>query len=186
MNRKKLDAVGSAQWIKSGKILAHPTESIWGLGCDAFIEESVNKIFYIKKRDNKKNFILLADSVDSVEKKLCYLSENDKNYLLDYWPGPYTFLINYREDIPNHLKNETNKIAVRVSNHLPLKLFFKRFPGFMISTSANISGQKNINDPQDILDIFEYDELAYYDESLGENETPSKIIDLETKRIIRA
>ena len=56
----------------------------------------------------------------------------------------------------------------------------------MISTSANISGQININDPQDILDIFEYDELAYYDESLGENETPSKIIDLETKRIIRA
>lgn len=186
MNRKKLDVVGSAQWIKSGKILAHPTESIWGLGCDAFIEESVNKIFYIKKRDNKKNFILLADSVDSVEKKLCYLSENDKNYLLDYWPGPYTFLINYREDIPNHLKNETNKIAVRVSNHLPLKHFFKEFPGFMISTSANISGQININDPQDILDIFEYDELAYYDESLGENKTPSQIIDLETKRIIRA
>ena len=56
----------------------------------------------------------------------------------------------------------------------------------MISTSANISGQKNINDPQDILDIFEYDELAYYDESLGENKTPSQIIDLETKRIIRA
>ena len=186
MNRKKLDAVGSAQWIKSGKILAHPTESIWGLGCDAFIEESVNKIFYLKKRDNKKNFILLADSIESVEKKLCYLSENDKNYLLDYWPGPYTFLINYREDIPNHLKNETNKIAVRVSNHLPLKYFFKWFSGFMISTSANISGQKNINDPQDILDIFEYDELAYYDESLGENKTPSQIIDLETKRIIRA
>ncbi len=186
MNRKKLDAVGAAQWIKSGKILAHPTESIWGLGCDAFIEESVNKIFYLKKRDNKKNFILLADSVDSVEKKLCYLSENDKNYLLEYWPGPYTFLINYREDIPSHLKNETNKIAVRVSNHLPLELFFKRFSGFMISTSANISGQKNINDPQDILDIFEYDELAYYDESLGENKTPSQIIDLETKRIIRA
>ena len=117
MNRKKLDAVGAAQWIKSGKILAHPTESIWGLGCDAFIEESVNKIFYLKKRDNKKNFILLADSVDSVEKKLCYLSENDKNYLLEYWPGPYTFLINYREDIPSHLKNETNKINPHPRKH---------------------------------------------------------------------
>ena len=57
--------------------------------------------------------------------------------------------------------------------------------GFMISTSANISGQKNINDPQDILNIFEYDELAYYDETLGKNKSPSQIIDLETKRIIR-
>ena len=186
MNRKKLDAVGAAQWIKSGKILAHPTESIWGLGCDAFIEESVNKIFYIKKRDNKKNFILLADSVDSVEKKLCYLSENDKNYLLDYWPGPYTFLINYREDIPNHLKNETNKIAVRVSNHLPIIHLFKGFSGIMVSTSANISGEENINNPNEIVDIFEHHELAYYDESLGVNKKPSQIIDLETKAIVRA
>ena len=54
----------------------------------------------------------------------------------------------------------------------------------MISTSANISGQKNINDPQDILDIFEYDELAYYDETLGKNKSPSQIIDLETKELL--
>ena len=55
----------------------------------------------------------------------------------------------------------------------------------MNSTSANITGQKNINDPQYILNIFEYDELAYYDETLGKNKSPSQIIDLETKRIIR-
>ena len=117
MNRKKLDAVGAAQWIKSGKILAHPTESIWGLGCDAFIEESVNKIFYLKKRDNKKNFILLADSVDSVEKKLCYLSENDKNYLLDYWPGPYTFLINFLSSI------FVIAILIEFNIEIPISLF---------------------------------------------------------------
>ena len=185
MNKRRLDLFASAQWVKSGKILAHPTESIWGLGCDAFKEKSVNKIFDLKKRDNKKNFILLADSIDSVEKELCDLSQSEKKYLQNYWPGPFTFLINYREDIPRHLKNETKKIAIRVSNHLPLKLLFKKFSGFMISTSANISGQKNINDPQDILNIFEYDELAYYDETLGKNESPSQIIDLETKRIIR-
>ena len=186
MNKLSLDVRSSAEWLKAGKILIHPTESIWGLGCDAFNKKSVNKIFKLKKRDKKKNFILLADSIDSVEKNLCNLSIKDRDVLSKYWPGPYTFLIRYHNNIPDHLKNETEKIAVRVSNHLPLKYFFKWFSGFMISTSANISGQKNINDPQDILDIFEYDELAYYDESLGENKTPSQIIDLETKRIIRA
>lgn len=185
MNKRRLDLFASAQWVKSGKILAHPTESIWGLGCDAFKEKSVNKIFDLKKRDNKKNFILLADSIDSVEKELCDLSQSEKKYLQNYWPGPFTFLINYREDIPRHLKNETKKIAIRVSNHLPIKLLFESFSGFMVSTSANISGEENINNPNHIMNYFEYEEMAYYDEILGDNKSPSTIIDLESRAIIR-
>ena len=72
-----------------------------------------------------------------------------------------------------------------MSNHLPIKTLFKGFKGFMVSTSANISGQSNINDAKNIIDFFEYDDLAYYDESLGENKSTSKIIDLESKAIIR-
>ena len=186
MNKAPLDTSSSIDWLNSGKILVHPTESIWGLGCDAFNKTAVNNIFKLKKRDKKKKFILLASSIDSVEKNLCYLSKTDKEYLSDYWPGPYTFLIKYKENIPNHLKNDTNKLAIRVSNHLPLIALFKTFNGFIVSTSANISGKKNINDAHNIIDFFEYDDLAYYDESLGENNSTSKIIDLESKAIIRA
>jgi|TARA_B100001094_G_scaffold333326_1_gene410721 L-threonylcarbamoyladenylate synthase len=186
LNKKKLDVFTSAEWLKSGKILAHPTESIWGLGCDAFNKRSVEKIFSLKKRDKKKNLIVLADSIDSINKELCYLSSEDKKFLSNYWPGPYTFLINYLAHIPDHLKNETNKIAIRVSNHLPVKQLFKSFNGFIVSTSANISGKDVINDPKEILNVFEYEELAYYDERLGKNKSPSQIIDLDTRRIIRA
>ena len=75
---------------------------------------------------------------------------------------------------------------MRVSNHLPLRTLLEGFSGFMVSTSVNISGQQNINDLDEILNYFEYDELAYYDESLGRNNQPSQIIDLESKSIIRA
>jgi len=186
LNKLSLDVRSSAEWLKAGKILIHPTESIWGLGCDAFNKKSVNKIFELKKRDKKKNFILLADSIDSVEKNLCNLSIEDRDVLSKYWPGPYTFLIRYHNNIPDHLKNETEKIAVRVSNHLPIINLFKSFSGIMVSTSANISGEENINNPNEIVDIFEHHELAYYDESLGVNKKPSQIIDLETKAIVRA
>lgn len=185
MKNNALNINSSVEWLNAGKILAHPTESIWGLGCDARNEEAVKLIFKIKKRDKKKNFILLVKSLESFEKYLEEINTEDKNFLNKHWPGPYTFLIKYNEKLPSHLKNASGKIAIRVSNHLPLKHLFKQFSGFMISTSANISGQKNINDPQDILNIFEYDELAYYDETLGKNKSPSQIIDLETKRIIR-
>ena len=84
MNKAPLDTSSSIDWLNSGKILVHPTESIWGLGCDAFNKTAVNNIFKLKKRDKKKKFILLASSIDSVEKNLCYLSKTDKEYLSDY------------------------------------------------------------------------------------------------------
>ena len=113
------------------------------------------------------------------------VSEIDKKYLSQFWPGPYTFLIRYNEKLPVHLKNNTGKIALRVSNHLPTKQLFKTYNGYIVSTSANISGKNNLDDPNEIINFFECDEMAYYDEILGENITPSKIIDLESRTVIR-
>ena len=72
-----------------------------------------------------------------------------------------------------------------MSNHLPIRMLFERFSGFIVSTSANISGKENINDPNHIINYFEYEEMAYYDEILGNNKSPSTIIDLESRAIIR-
>ena len=93
--------------------------------------------------------------------------------------------LQYNNNLPNHLKNDTGKIALRVSNHLPIKLLFKTFSGFIVSTSANISGKDALTMPEDIIEFFEYADMAYYDELLGTNKNPSKIIDLETKSVIR-
>ena len=185
MKRNSLNLSSSVDWLKSGKILIHPTESIWGLGCDAFNERAVNNIFKIKKRDKKKNFILLIKSLESIKNYIQELDLDDEKYLLKYWPGPFTFLIKYNNNLPDHLKNKTKKIAIRVSNHLPIKLLFEQFSGFMVSTSANISGKENLKNPEEIINYFEYAKMAYYDESLGTNVSPSKIIDLETKNVIR-
>jgi len=186
LKTNSLNIDSSVEWLNAGKILIHPTESIWGLGCDAMNEKAVNLIFKIKKRDKKKSFILLIDSLISFEKYLQDIDDKDRFYLDEHWPGPYTFLVKYNDNLPSHLKNETGKIAIRVSNHLPIKRLFKSYTGFIVSTSANISGEENMHDPDEIINFFEYDELAYYDELLGNNKRPSKIIDLESRSIIRA
>ena len=186
MKTNSLNIDSSVEWLNAGKILIHPTESIWGLGCDAMNEKAVNLIFKIKKRDKKKSFILLIDSLISFEKYLQDIDDKDRFYLDEHWPGPYTFLVKYNDNLPAHLKNETGKIALRVSNHLPIKHLLKSYSSFIVSTSANISGEENMHDPDEIINFFEYDELAYYDELLGNNKRPSKIIDLESRSIIRA
>ena len=185
MKNNALNINSSVEWLNAGKILAHPTESIWGLGCDALNEEAVKLIFKIKKRDKKKNFILLVKSLESFEKYLEEINMEDKTFLDKHCPGPYTFLIKYNEKLPTHLKNASGKIAIRVSNHLPIKHLLEVYKGFMVSTSANLSGQSNINCPNKILETFADDNIAYYDESLGYQSKPSQIIDLETGIIIR-
>ena len=71
------------------------------------------------------------------------------------------------------------------SNHLPLKALIKRFNGIMVSTSANISGEAIINDPEKIMLTFDDDGTAFYNEDLGKLKKPSKIIDLTSRAIIR-
>jgi len=185
LKHKSLNLDSSVEWLKEGKILIHPTESIWGLGCDALNPKAVSDVFKIKKRSKNKSFILLIKSLESIENYLQDINKEDIKYLHKHWPGPYTFLIKYNDKLPKHLWNETHKIAIRVSNHLPIRLLFNSFSGIMVSTSANISGQKNLQKPEEIINFFEHDGMAYYDELLGTNKSPSRIIDLETRAVIR-
>ena len=82
MKHKSLNLDSSVEWLKEGKILIHPTESVWGLGCDAFNPKAVSDIFKIKKRSKNKSFILLTKSLESVENYLQDINKEDIKYLL--------------------------------------------------------------------------------------------------------
>ena len=101
------------------------------------------------------------------------------------WPGPTTLLIDYDEKLPEHLQNASGKIALRVSNHYPIKALLKTFNGVMVSTSANISGQENLNNINEIMSVFNEPDVSYFDDKLGNNNKPSRIIDLHTRAVIR-
>ena len=185
MFKKSFDVSESIDWLNDGKILVHPTEGVWGLGCNALDQKAFKKIYLLKKRDSQKSFILLASSYEAIKKYIIKLTDDDIYFLRKSWPGPVTLLIKFNNDLPSHLKNHTGKIAIRVSNHLPLKSLFKGFEGLMVSTSANVSGEEIINDPVKIINAFDDIDVAYYNESLGTNKKPSTIIDLASRKIIR-
>lgn len=185
MFKKSFDVSESIDWLNDGKILVHPTEGVWGLGCNALDQKAFKKIYLLKKRDSQKSFILLASSYEAIKKYIKKLTDDDISFLRKSWPGPVTLLIKFNNDLPSHLKNHTGKIAIRVSNHLPLKSLFKGFEGLMVSTSANVSGEEIINDPIEIINAFDDIDVAYYNESLGTNKKPSTIIDLASRKIIR-
>lgn len=93
MSSKSLDVTQSIDWLNKGKILAHPTEGVWGLGCNALDERAFKKIYKLKKREHKKSFILLIKSYKAIEEFTERLSDDEIDCLNEYWPGPVTFLI---------------------------------------------------------------------------------------------
>ena len=73
-----LNAEDSAKWLAENKILLHPTEGVWGIGCNAKSSKAIDRIFDLKKRDKSKKFILLSPSIDSVKEFCSVLKEDVK------------------------------------------------------------------------------------------------------------
>ena len=92
-----LNAEDSAKWLAENKILLHPTEGVWGIGCNAKNNRAVDRVFDLKKRDKSKKFILLSPSIESV-KTFCSVSQEDAIILNGKWPGPTTFILERSSD----------------------------------------------------------------------------------------
>ena len=178
-----LNAEDSANWLAENKILLHPTEGVWGIGCNAKNNTAIERVFDLKKRDRSKKFILLSPSLDSV-KEFCLVSKEDIKILKKKWPGPTTFLLERGSDKYKELSH-LNRHAVRVSAHKPIIDLLGLFGSEIVSTSANISGENEINNKDDIVSFFNNEDVAIFDESLGNFKKPTRIFDLKLKKNIR-
>lgn len=134
--------------IKQGKIFIYPTDTIYGLGCDATNEQAVEKIKQIKERDRDKPLSVIAPSLEWIEKNCIIDADLDK-----YLPGPYTVILKKKEkNFLNHVSS-TDSIGIRIPNCDFTKQIQKAEVPF-ITTSVNLSGQafaKNVGEiPEEI------------------------------------
>ena len=182
---KFYDPNDAANWLKKGKILIHPTEGVWGIGCDAFNAAAVKKINSLKQREASKSLILLASSISDALRYYQPLSEQKIKFLEAVWPGHTTVIYNKNKLIPRYLNTANNTIALRVSNHKPIKDLLAKFKSLMVSTSANISNQATPSSAAEALQIFPEPEVALFDFENGLAKKPSAIIDLKTMDYIR-
>ena len=105
----------AVKWLECGKILLHPTEGIWGIGCDAFNLNAVQKINHLKQRESKKKFIILAPTISHGLQYFKPLTNSQIDFIDDVWPGHTTVIYESNDLLPTHLKSTDNSIAMRVS-----------------------------------------------------------------------
>jgi L-threonylcarbamoyladenylate synthase len=175
----------ASNWLKEGKILIHPTEGVWGLGCNASNISACKKISNLKKRSDNKNFILLAPSISFALELSAELEVSQIEFLESIWPGHVTVIMQANNSLSQSLKATDNTIALRVSNYLPIINLLNAFNGLMVSTSANISNFPTSNSLDEVKKIFDDPDVAVYAHDNGGALKPSSIIDLKTMEYIR-
>ena len=125
--------------LKSGGIILYPTDTVWGLGCDATNEEAVVKINLIKNRTADKSFIILLDNDSKIQS---YVNDvPDVAYdLIEYAENPLTIIFSGAKNLAKSVINADGTVGVRVVKHDFCEQLLQRFRKPITSTSANLSG----------------------------------------------
>lgn len=126
--------------LRSGGVIAYPTEFCFGLGCDPQNQAAVNRILDIKRRSVSQGLILAAANVDQIEQyaELSALANVDK--ITASWPGPNTWVLPAKANTPAYITGEHDSVAMRVSADPTIQNLCKAFGGAIVSTSANRHG----------------------------------------------
>ena len=126
------------QIVNNGGIIAYPTDTVYGLGCNPYMPNSVEKIFKLKIRENKP-LPLLCDSLESAL-KIASFNKISLKLAEKFWPGQLTILVPVKDYSLKSLTRGSEFIGLRVPNNNDSLLLISECGGYLVGTSANLSG----------------------------------------------
>lgn len=177
----KADIDKSLEILNAGGVILYPTDTIWGLGCDATNEKAVEKIYQIKQRCDQKSMLVLLDNSNKIPSFITEMPELAWD-LIELSETPLTIIYSGAKNLASNLIAPDGSIGIRISNNDFNQKLIQKFRKPLVSTSANISGS---NSPQSFADISQeiIDAVDYVVEWKQDDFTkslPSSIIKLGT------
>lgn len=135
--------------LRQGALIAYPTDTIYGLGCDIFNRHGVKNIYRIKQRNPRQPFsFICADLSDATN--YAQVSNFAFKIMKRHLPGPYTFVLEATKVVPDSLTTRQKTVGIRIPDD-PIALAIVQELGHpLVTTSANISGEAPLHDPADI------------------------------------
>ncbi len=142
-------------------VIAYPTESVFGLGCDPDCDIAIQKILDLKQRPANKGLILIANSMTQLTPYANFSVLNKKQLatIKNSWPGNVTWILPCKKNISPLISGDFNSVAVRVSLHPFVKQLCKAFAKPIISTSANLNGMSACVNAQQVATMFAKNKL---------------------------
>jgi len=159
--------------LKNGGVIVHPTEAVFGLAGSLYDYGAFEKISLLKKRPVNKKFIILVADADAAS-ELVDLNITRRSEILASWPGPNTWVLPAREDVPFWVSDSDSLVALRVTAHQQCRKIIENV-GPILSTSANRAGTPPSETLDEVEKIFGNSVDFYLDGILGGLETVTGI-----------
>lgn len=180
------DIKKACQVMKEGGVILYPTDTVWGIGCDATNEDAVRRVYEIKQRQDSKAMLVLVDS--SVKVDFYVRDVPDVAWdLIDLADKPLTVIYSGARNLAANLLAEDGSVGIRVTGEEFSKRLCQQFRKAVVSTSANISGQpspKNFGEiSEEIKSAVDY--IVGYRQEETNNPKPSSIIKLGKGGVIK-
>lgn len=166
--------------FKNGKVLILPTDTVYGLVCDATNKKAVSRIFKIKKRSKNKSVPIFVKNL-RMARKLTKIDKNQEKFLKNIWPGAVTLVLKRKEQKIKLYGVKKKTIALRIPDYKLISTLFDRFNRPLVGTSANISNWPASGNIKKVVAQFnnkKYQPDLIIDAGNLPRNKPSKVLDL--------
>jgi L-threonylcarbamoyladenylate synthase len=183
-NFKKIIEVASKA-IEEGKVLICPTDTVYGLLCDAENKKAVTKLFKIKNRPMGKPIPIFVRNIE-MAKNFAFIDTWQEKILNKLWPGKVTAILKRKDKLPKILFGKKKTIGLRIPDYKFINILFKKLNIPLTGTSANISGKPASTKIKEVINQFKNKNNQpdlILDAGNLKPSSPSTVIDLTGKRI---
>lgn len=143
----------AASIVREGGLVIYPTDTVYGLGCDPFNEDAVTRLASVKQR-TKENLPVLVSSLEKA-RLLGNFSESLDPPIRRFWPGPLTIVVPCKVSLPYQVIGHDRMIGLRIPGRKETLDLVSKSGGFLVGTSANISGTPSLRNAEDALTVFD-------------------------------
>ena len=139
----------AARLVLEGRLIAYPTDTVYGLGCNPFDVDAVDRLVRAKERV-KGSLPILVSSLAEAE-RVGEINEKSAALARKFWPGPLTLVVPTRSILPAKVTDNSQLVGLRIPNHEAARRLILGSGGAIVGTSANISGQRSLSTAQEVL-----------------------------------
>jgi L-threonylcarbamoyladenylate synthase len=172
--------------LKEGGVILYPTDTVWGLGCDATNSAAVGKIFKIKSRSESKSLIVLVNSISMLERYVAGIPDIAAE-LVEASDGPLTLILPNARNLASEVTAEDGSVGIRVCTDDFCRELIGRFRKPIVSTSANLSGELTPSSfaeiPELIIEAVDY--TVEFKRDDRQRRSPSPVIKIEQNGVIK-
>jgi tRNA threonylcarbamoyl adenosine modification protein (Sua5/YciO/YrdC/YwlC family) len=135
--------------LQQGGVIAYPTDTTYGLGCDIFSRQGIRTIYQIKQRDARKPFSFICADLSDVS-RYAHVSNVAFKIMKRHLPGPYTFVLEATRVVPDSLVTRQKTVGIRIPDDSIALAIVRELGHPLVTTSANLAGEDPLHDPLDI------------------------------------